>query len=103
MTTNLISSRRLYRAIAMIVAGVAFLVGAPAGAQTTTGSIRGAIRSTEGTPVTDATVLARSVSSGMVRSAVTNNEGFYNLAGLRPDRYVVSVRRIGYSAREDTV
>jgi hypothetical protein len=103
MTTNLISSRQLHRAFAMVFAGIAFLVVGPAAAQTTTGSIRGAIRSSEGTPVTDATVVARSVTSGMLRTAVTNSDGFYNLAGLRPDRYVVNVRRIGYSAREDTV
>ena len=72
-------------------------------AQTTTGSLRGAIRGSEGNPVTDATIIARSVNSGMLRSAVTNSDGYYNLAGLRPDRYVVTVRRIGYSAREDTV
>ena len=103
MTTNLINSRRLKRAFAAVMVGIAFLAGVPAAAQTTTGSIRGAIRSTDGSPVTDATVIARSVTSGTLRNAVTNSDGFYNLAGLRPDRYVVSVRRIGYSAREDTV
>jgi len=74
-----------------------------AAAQTTTGSIRGAVRGTEGNPVTDATIFARSVTAGTERSATTNSDGYYNLAGLRPDRYAVTVRRIGYTARVDTV
>ncbi|HVF40339.1 MAG TPA: TonB-dependent receptor [Gemmatimonadaceae bacterium] len=98
---------RLHAAISgafALVAAVTFATPwSTAVAQTTTGSIRGAVRSTDGNPVTDATVIARSISAGTVRNAVTNNDGYYNLAGLRPDRYVVSVRRIGFTARADTV
>src|SRR5688500_10907695 len=74
-----------------------------AAAQTTTGSIRGAVRSTDGGPVTDATIIARAITTGMTRNAATNSDGFYNLAGLRPDRYAITVRRIGFGARVDTV
>src|SRR5688572_12894031 len=74
-----------------------------AAAQTTTGSIRGAVRATDGAPVTDATIIARAITTGMTRNAATNSDGFYNLAGLRPDRYAITVRRIGFGARVDTV
>lgn len=99
------SSRKFTRLFLtlLFLAGVAIASPSDIEAQTTTGSMRGAVRGAEGNPVTDATIIARSVNTGMLRSAATNSDGYYNLAGLRPDRYVVTVRRIGYSAREDTV
>lgn len=93
----------VWRVFALLAAFTFATAWSTADAQTTTGSIRGAVRGTEGNPVTDATIFARSVTAGTERSTVTNSDGYYNLAGLRPDRYAVTVRRIGYSARVDTV
>ena len=102
MKSSLLKFTRLLFTL-LFLAGVVLGSSSDIQAQTTTGSMRGAVRGAEGNPVTDATIIARSVNSGMIRSAATNSDGYYNLAGLRPDRYVVTVRRIGYSAREDTV
>jgi hypothetical protein len=66
-------------------------------AQTTTGSLRGVVRDQGGAPVTDANVIARDIATGFERGTQTRETGFYNLAGLTPGRYTISVRRIGFS------
>ena len=74
----------------------ALLAGAEgAQAQTTTGTVRGYVRGAGGTPVDAATISARHLELGQERQTATNEAGFYNLAGLRPGPYDVSVRRIG--------
>ena len=72
-------------------------------AQTTTGSIRGYIRGPNNTAVPDAQVAASNVAMGMNRGTVSNASGFYNLAGLRPATYEVTVRRIGFTPQTRTV
>ena len=72
-------------------------------AQTSTGSIRGSVRDQAGAPVPGATVTATGVNLGMVRTVTTGDNGFYNLAGLRPDRYALTVRRIGFGMLEDSL
>ena len=68
-------------------------------AQTTTGSVRGYVTDEAGMPVSDATVSAKNAAMGINRGAATNEKGFYNLPGLRPEKYELSVRRIGFSAQ----
>lgn len=69
------------------------------GAQTTTGSVRGYVRDPAGSPVTDAQVIARIPELGFTRATSTNTNGYYNLAGLRPARYEIQVRRLGFTAQ----
>lgn len=83
-------------ALALALAG-APAAGAGAGAQTTTGNIRGTVRDVGGVPVPNATIVATGATQGITRAATTNESGFYNLAGLRPDQYTVTVRRIGFA------
>ena len=66
-------------------------------AQTSTGNVRGYVRGEGDVPLSDVTVAARSVDVGGTRGASTNEAGFYNLAGLRPGRYTIEARRIGFS------
>jgi len=47
-------------------------------------------------PVSGATVTARGLTLGMDRTVTTGANGFYNLGGLKPDRYEITVRRIGF-------
>src|SRR5687768_9969236 len=72
-------------------------------AQTSTGSIRGSVRDEAGAPVSGATVTASGVNLGMVRTVTTGENGFYNLAGLRPDRYALTIRRIGFNVQGDSL
>jgi hypothetical protein len=87
-----------------IVLGLALvLFAAPAVAQTTTGAVRGYVRMTGGTPVTDAQVTARNTATNQQRTAPTSGAGAYSLGGLRPGQYEISVRRIGISPQSRTV
>src|SRR5215203_5902604 len=72
-------------------------------AQTTTGSIRGRVVSSEGSAVPEVTVLAKSLTIGNERGVQTNSDGYYSVGGLRPDRYSITVRRIGYAPATDIV
>ena len=81
-----------------IVLAVAALLTAPwraADAQTNTARISGTVTGEGGSPAVGATVTARSINTNLTRSAVTSDRGFYVLAGLPPDEYELSVRRIG--------
>src|SRR6185437_14617799 len=78
------------------LAAVAFLPAARASAQTSTGSIRGYVRGTDGQPIPDAQVTAVDSSTTVTRNAITNAAGFYSLNALRPARYAVSAKRIGF-------
>ncbi|MCC6930787.1 MAG: TonB-dependent receptor [Gemmatimonadaceae bacterium] len=97
------------RAALATLAGFAFATlaaiasASDAQAQTTTGAIRGYVRDSAGTPIGDAQVIARNAAMGAERIATTNSNGFYNLAGLRPARYDLQVRRLGYSAQTRAV
>jgi hypothetical protein len=83
----------------VVVLGLLLLFGltSPALAQTSTGNLRGYVTGANTTPVPGANVVARLLENGQTRNAVTNSDGFYYLGGLRPGRYDVSVRRIGFS------
>jgi hypothetical protein len=67
-----------------------------AAAQTSTGNIRGTVTDAQGAPVADAQVTARDAETGVQRSTTTSTAGFYYLGGLRPARYELSVRRLGF-------
>ena len=100
--------RRIRATLATLatLAGCALAAGAlasPAHAQTTTGAIRGYVRDSAGNAIGDAQIIARNAAIGAERIATTNSNGFYNLAGLRPARYDLQVRRLGYSAQTRAV
>ncbi len=94
------------RAALATLAGLVLATGASAPAahaQTTTGAIRGYVRDSAGNAIGDAQIIARNAAIGAERMATTNSNGFYNLAGLRPARYDLQVRRLGYSAQTRAV
>lgn len=63
--------------------------------QTTTGTVRGHVRSPDGAAVAFAEVEARNTQTGITRSASTNAEGAYILPGLVPGTYDMTARAIG--------
>ena len=85
------------------VAVAATCLTSPLGAQTTTGSVRGYVRDPAGGPIADAQVIARIAALGFTRATTTNTNGYYNLAGLRPARYEIQVRRLGFTAQTRTL
>lgn len=88
--------------LAGALATIATIAG-PANAQNTTGNIRGYVRGPNATIITDAQIAARNVELGQTRTVGTNSSGFYNIPGLRPGRYEVTIRRLGFTAQTRTV
>ncbi|PYO75862.1 MAG: hypothetical protein DMD63_15870, partial [Gemmatimonadetes bacterium] len=69
------------RAIAFLIALVSF--AAPSVfAQTTTGTIRGTVTGSNGAPIPSAQIVARNVTTGVTRNALSNDAGGYTLVGL---------------------
>jgi hypothetical protein len=94
MNTSKYFFKHCGRAVALLLA-LAFFVEGNLFAQTSTGTIRGTVSGTSGEPIGSAQILARNVSSGVQRTALSNDAGNYTLAGLVPGVYDVTVRRIG--------
>lgn len=94
-------SRVVQGLLAMALAVLAPATGALA--QTTTGSIRGYVKDQSGAPLAEAQVLARNVDMGVSRGTLSNAEGFYNLAGLRPGSYELTIRRLGFTMQTRAV
>jgi hypothetical protein len=66
----------------LLCAAAAIVAPAAAYAQETTGTIRGDVTA-EGSPVADAQVVVTHVPSGTTSRATTNNEGRFDMSGLR--------------------
>src|SRR5207253_9367612 len=56
-----------------------------------------------GAPIPSAQIVARNVSTGATRNALSNDAGAYALVGLPPGTYDVNVRRIGNTPQSRTI
>lgn len=90
---------------AHLIALVACLVLGAAGvaAQTTTGTIRGFVRTDAGEPAVGTEVVATQVGTNIQRSTETQQNGFFNLSGLQPGTYELRVSTLGYHAQPQEV
>jgi outer membrane receptor protein involved in Fe transport len=79
------------------LAAALLLFTIPAAAQTTTGTVRGTVRTTEGTALPDAELRVTNVSSGFERSTTSRADGTYTLAGLPAATYNMVVRKLGHA------
>jgi hypothetical protein len=84
------------RALALLILGVIGLVGV-AGAQTTTGTIRGTVKDESGGPLPGVTVEAVNDDSGSTRTTVTGADGFFNIS-VPPGNYTVKAELQGLGA-----
>ena len=85
------------------LAALAFTAG-DADAQTSTGTIRGYVTTTGGSPVAQAIVTARDVQTNQTRTVRTSDtNGFYSMGGLRPAPYEITVRRVGLGPQSRTL
>ena len=69
----------------LILAGMAMLAGTLAYAQVTTSSLSGRVTDEKGQPALGAAVVTTHEPSGTVYGAVVNENGQYNIAGMRAD------------------
>ncbi|HVE80147.1 MAG TPA: carboxypeptidase regulatory-like domain-containing protein [Gemmatimonadaceae bacterium] len=84
---------------ASALGGLLLALAAPAAraaAQTTTGNVRGFVTAAAGSPVADAQIAARDLQTNQIRGTTTTASGSFYLGGLRPSRYEVTVRRVGF-------
>jgi hypothetical protein len=72
------------------------LFGVVANAQSPTASVTGVVRTASGTPVAAARVSATNASSPAMRSAATDANGRYVIAGLAPGAYSVTASAVGF-------
>ena len=80
----------------LLMAAVVALVAAPAAAQTTNGVIAGMVSDAQGGVLPGVTVTVRNTETGFTRTAVTEGDGRYRLAGLAPGRYDLRAELQGF-------
>lgn len=107
-TTNLIAHfaiRHAARAAFGMLLLASFVTAASVNAQTSTGTLRGLITSAANEPAVGATVSARNIASGLTRTVLANDRGYYVLLGLVAGDYDVTAKRVGLEAvtRRQTV
>ena len=91
----------LRTAAAALFALAAAVLAPAAGAQQTTGAVRGRVIADDAANgVSNAQVSARNVATGLVRSALTDDQGLYIIRLLPSGTYTVTARRIGYAPVE---
>ncbi len=64
--------------------------------QAETGQLTGTVTDSSGAVVPGAAITVKSVGNGSVRTATSNQSGYYTLTNLRPDTYEVSVEGQGF-------
>ncbi|HWQ34645.1 MAG TPA: TonB-dependent receptor [Blastocatellia bacterium] len=72
-------------------------------AQTETGQIIGKVTDPAGALVTGATVTVKSVDTGAIRTATTNEQGQYTITNLQPGLYDVTVQASGFAPKTQRV
>jgi outer membrane receptor protein involved in Fe transport len=80
------------------LAAALLLFALPVAAQTTTGTIRGTVRTTDGAPLPDVELKVTNVATGFERSAVSRADGSYTLPGLPAATYNLVARKLGHAA-----
>ncbi len=93
------------RTIGVWLAGVLLvpILAGSALAQNSTGSISGLVTDSTGRVVEGAEVLARNISNGAERQTTTRETGAYNLPGLVPTTYDLTVRQVGMGAQTQRI
>jgi outer membrane receptor protein involved in Fe transport len=85
------------------VLALVFAFTAPAWAQTINGNIVGSVTDEQGAAVPGANVTVTNVATGAERTATTNEEGLYRVAGLPVGNYSVKIEKSGFSTTTASV
>ena len=78
------------------------VAASPAFAQVDNGRIAGIVRDSSSAFAAGATVKVKNERTGEERSAVTNDQGYFLIAPLKPSTYTIKVERTGFAAIEYT-
>ena len=74
-----------------------FAFGATAAIAQTTGSLHGKVADPSGAVIPGATITAKSSSSGQMAAATSGGDGSYDIKGLTPGQYTVTVSAQGFA------
>ena len=80
-----------------------FLAGTAAIAQSNYAVVRGSILDPHHRPIAGARIHANEASTGMEREAVSNATGLYEIAGLQPGTYALTVESKGFAQAKQTI
>jgi hypothetical protein len=69
----------------------------PVTAQSTFGSIVGAVNDASGAAATGVTITARLIDENTARTAVSDGQGLYEVINLKPGRYEISAAKAGFA------
>jgi predicted anti-sigma-YlaC factor YlaD len=89
------------RLLLLAIVGV-LLMPALSEAQLTRGIVSGTVRDQTGGLVPGAVATATNVETGVARTGVTNEQGFYRIPALEPGRYTVRIDLSGFKTVERT-
>jgi hypothetical protein len=79
---------------------ICWVLALPLAAQTTTGTITGAVLDPQGAVVTDAKVTARNIAQNTVTSTTTDRDGKFVFTNLLPSTYEITVTKQGFATHE---
>src|SRR5262245_29958639 len=99
---TLVSPRRALRIATLPRLSVLAMPVAAAAQGEASAVITGVIADAQGGVLPGVTVTLRNVESGTVRTAVTETDGQYRLAGLQPGRYSLRAELSGFAPAEVT-
>src|SRR5215207_2172409 len=63
-------------------------------------TISGKVADANGLPIVGATIMAKSVETGLERTVVTDDEGRYKIVKLKPGVYKIKASQTGFGAVE---
>jgi outer membrane receptor protein involved in Fe transport len=93
--------KRIFQSLLMALIIGAIAVAAVA--QTTTANVRGKVTDGGGTALTGATITAVGTASGFIKTGTAGPDGAFQLAGLTPGEYKITVAAQGFTERAETV
>jgi hypothetical protein len=88
---------QLLRALSTLSVFLAITISAFAQADVSSATVKGTVTDQQGGGVAGATVTARSLDQGIVRTAISDSEGSFRILALRPGLYELTVRAQGFA------
>lgn len=87
--------REMFR-LGLLFVGLLCLLGTPARAQQTLGSINGTVTDSSGAVVSDASVKARNIGTNLEQSVTSRSDGSFSIADLPIGTYALSFSKAGF-------
>jgi len=94
------SDTRKYTALLLLFVAVLIGGAAPVAAQSTYSAIQGTVVDEQGGILPGVTITVTNTATGLVRTAVTNERGFYRIPNLPPGPYLLKAELTGFAIHE---